>query len=75
MNSNKTKISQMINVNSNTTSERFYNPGYSWDPYFGASTFYGDQSRLHEFNYDGTHRDRPYFIHSMYKAIGRQFME
>jgi hypothetical protein len=75
MNSRKEKIANMINLNANTTSEKFYNPGYQTNPYFGASTFYGEQSRLFEHNLDAWHKDPSHFLPSSFKAIGRQLMK
>lgn len=74
MSSNKQKIAAMIKMNSNNLSETYYNPGYPFNPYFGASSFYGEQSRLFEHNVDLWHRDRVYFLPSYFKAIGRQLM-
>lgn len=72
MSSHKEKIANMIKLNSNTTSDRFFSPGYECNPYFGASSFYGEQSRLFNYKLDGWRRDAVYFVPAKYKAIGRQ---
>jgi hypothetical protein len=70
----KDKIKAMIEQGSNTTNFSHYDPGYSTDPYFGASSFYGDQCRLYEFKFDMIRKEHTWFIPRSSKAIGRQEM-
>jgi hypothetical protein len=71
---NKQKIKQTIEQGASTSNFTFSNPGFPCNPYFGASTFYGEQSRLWQPSFDGYHREKNFFINRAYKAIGRQLM-
>lgn len=71
---NKQKIQLSISQGAQTSNFTYSNPGYPCNPYFGASTFYGEQSRLFEPNYDGFHREKNFFLNRAYKSIGRQLM-
>ena len=68
----QSRVRASILGGANTTNFASYNPGYRTDVYMGASSFYGDQSRLWEFSWDGFHRERNWFIPAKFKAIGRQ---
>ncbi len=73
---NKEKLKSIIQQGSNTTAtSTFYNPGYDCNPYFGASSFYGEQSRLYEPRYDMIKKEHTWFIPRQFKAIGRQLMK
>jgi hypothetical protein len=71
---NKEKIRQMVQQGSNTTNFSYTNPGYSCDPYFGASSFYGDQCRQYNYKFDYIRKDNVWFIPRYNKALGRQTM-
>jgi|LauGreDrversion4_2_1035121.scaffolds.fasta_scaffold1929031_2 hypothetical protein len=72
---NKEKLrAQIAQGGSNTAHKSFYTPPYETNPYFGASSFYGDQCRVWEWKGDFSKTEFNWFIHSRYKAIGRQLM-
>ncbi len=71
---NKEKIKAMIEQGSNTSSFSHYDPGYTTNPYFGASSFYGDQCRQFEWKFDYIRKEHTWFIPRSNKAIGRQDM-
>ncbi len=71
---NKDKIKAMIQQGSNTTNFSFNNPGYSTNPYFGASSFYGDACNPYEYKFDYIRRENVWFVPRYNKAISHQTM-
>ncbi len=72
---NKDKLrAQIKQGSSNTSHKSFYTPPYETNPYFGASSFYGEQSRVWEWKGDFMKNEFNYFIPFKFKSIGRQLM-
>ena len=71
---NKEKLVAMIQQGSNTSDFTYYNSGYSTNPYFGASSFYGEQCRIFEPKYDLVRKEHIWFMPRSMKALGRQTM-
>lgn len=71
----KEKLKAQFQNGSNETSHiAYFTPKFSTNPYFGASSFYGEQSRTYEPKTDFLKNEFIGFIPRRFKAIGRQLM-
>ena len=71
----KEKLKAQIENGSNNLSHlAYFSPIYTTNLYFGASSYFGEQSRLYEFKTDFLKTEYNFFVHKRFKAIGRQLM-
>jgi hypothetical protein len=71
----KERVKNAILSGKETTSRWYFNPGYFFSYYFGASSFYGDKTERFYKVRDQSKQERPDFVEGKYKAIGRQLQK